>query len=158
VLDVIAVRHGTVHLDATSLPAAYDTAMWSVDRFHPSERGHRLFARAFADLLAERGLPMPTRPDLEPTNPSPTSGSSLRWLATRGVKWVYDRSTDLVPSLAAMAAKEWWSAVTGADDGFEAETRAQVARAIDALPLRMSTVEVLDRDVVAPSWSSAAAH
>jgi lysophospholipase L1-like esterase len=134
VLDVIAVRHGTVHLNATALPAAYDPLMWSVDRFHPSERGHRLFAHAFLELLASHGHPIHAWPDLAPANPPPSRGASARWLATRGVTWVYDRATDLVPSLTAMAIAEWWAGLTGAVDRFEAEVRRDVARAIDELP------------------------
>ena len=65
---------------------------------------------------------------------SPSRGASARWLATRGVTWVYDRATDLVPSLTAMAVTEWWSGMTGAVDRFEAEVRREVAQAIDELP------------------------
>jgi hypothetical protein len=31
----------------------------------------------------------------------------LAWLATKGTAWVVRRSTDLVPSLLAMAYSEW---------------------------------------------------
>jgi hypothetical protein len=38
-LDAIAARHGTLHLDTTALPEAYERRMWSVDRFHPDRAG-----------------------------------------------------------------------------------------------------------------------
>jgi hypothetical protein len=48
--------------------------------------------------------------DPEPTNPPPTRLAGVRWLATRGVKWVLDRSTDLVPSLTR------WRSPSGGPD------------------------------------------
>jgi lysophospholipase L1-like esterase len=107
VVDELAARHGTVHFDAAGHPSTYDRRMWSVDRLHPSERGHRLLATAYFDLLAARlELPVSRRPDPEPGNPEPTLGAQAWWLATRGTKWLIDRSTDLVPSLARMAVAE----------------------------------------------------
>lgn len=44
----MAARFDTVHVDLGALPGTYDRRMWSVDRLHPSERGHRLLARCFA--------------------------------------------------------------------------------------------------------------
>jgi hypothetical protein len=133
VLEVIAARHGTLHLDATALSEAYDRRMWSVDRFHPSERGHRMFANAFADLLRSGGVPVDTRIDPEPTNPLPTRAARTRWLATRGVKWVLDRSTDLVPSLTRMAFAEWWSGIEGTAHRIEEHVFTEVTRAIEEL-------------------------
>jgi hypothetical protein len=96
-----------VHFDAAGHPSTYDRRMWSVDRLHPSERGHRLLATAYFDLLAARfELSVSRRPDPEPGNPEPTLGAQAWWLATRGTKWLIDRSTDLVPSLARMAVAE----------------------------------------------------
>jgi lysophospholipase L1-like esterase len=143
VLDVIAARHGTLHLNATALPSTYDSAMWGADRFHPSERGHRLFAHAFADLLAAHGHRVTGRPSLIPTNPPPTRAATVRWLATRGVKWVLDRSTDLVPQLTAMAVSEWWSTMTASGQRIDDLVRRDVARAIDDLLIG------LHRDVTA---------
>jgi lysophospholipase L1-like esterase len=131
--DVIAARHGTLHLNATALPQAYERRMWSVDRFHPSERGHRMFANAFLDLLRSGGVPPYDRVDPEPTNPPPTRAAAVRWLATRGVKWVLDRSTDLVPSLTRMAIAEWWSGFNGTARAIEDRVIQQVSCAIDEL-------------------------
>jgi lysophospholipase L1-like esterase len=133
VLDVIAARHATLHLDTTALPAAYERRMWSVDRFHPSERGHRMFANAFLDLLRSGGIPLYGRVDPEPTSPPLTRLAGVRWLATRGVRWVLDRSTDLVPSLTRMAVREWWSGVNGTARAIEDHVIRQVSGAIDEL-------------------------
>jgi hypothetical protein len=41
--------------------------MWSVDRLHPSERGHRLLATSCFDLVAAQlGVLVERRPDSEP--------------------------------------------------------------------------------------------
>jgi len=50
----LAGLYDTVHFDAANLDELYDRRMWSVDRLHPSEAGHRLLARAFADLLVKQ--------------------------------------------------------------------------------------------------------
>jgi hypothetical protein len=89
--------------------------MWAADRLHPSERGHRLIARRFHALLAQAGHPVGLAPDPEPGNPPPTRLAELAWLATKGTAWMLRRSTDLVPGLLAMAAREWWSGPDGAE-------------------------------------------
>src|SRR6202035_4204626 len=57
VLAQLAVRYDLVHVDLAARPEIYDKRMWGVDRLHPSERGHRMLARMFAERLAERGMP-----------------------------------------------------------------------------------------------------
>src|SRR2546429_304471 len=42
---------------AAEHPETYDRRMWSVDRLHPSERGHRPIAGAYHQLLAAAGCP-----------------------------------------------------------------------------------------------------
>jgi len=86
-----------------------------VDRLHPSERGHRLLASRFAVALREAGHPVVRLPGLAATNPEPTVGQRLWWMATQGNKWLLRRSTDLMPSLARLAAEELWSGVRRAD-------------------------------------------
>jgi lysophospholipase L1-like esterase len=122
ITDVVAAQYGTVHFDAAGHPDTYDRRMWSVDRLHPSERGHRLLAAGFGRMLAAAGVPVWCQPSLNPTNPEPSRGEQLWWMATRGSRWVLDRSTDLVPYLLRMAAAEWWSQVRGCDstDSFRA--------------------------------------
>ncbi len=109
VIDQVAERFGTLHFDAASDAAAYDPQMWAVDRLHPSERGHRLIARRFHAMLAEAGYPVGPPPGAEPVNQPPSTAEQLAWMATKGTAWVVRRSTDLVPSLLAMAFAEWRS-------------------------------------------------
>jgi lysophospholipase L1-like esterase len=127
VADEVAVRYGTVHFDAAGHPSTYDRRMWSVDRLHPGELGHRLLARSFADLLADAGWPVYRRPALTADGPRPRLGAQARWMATRGTAWVLQRSTDLVPYLVAMAATEWWYGLRGAAQRLDAQVDAEVA-------------------------------
>jgi hypothetical protein len=106
-MDAVAERFGTLHFDAAEDPEAYSPGMWAADRLHPSERGHRLIARRFHGLLAAAGHPVGPSPDPEPGNPPPSRLDELAWLATKGTAWVLRRSTDLIPSLLAMAFREW---------------------------------------------------
>ena len=85
----------------------HDPRMWAVDRLHPSERGHRLIARRFHAMLAAAGREVGPEPGAEPVNPPPSKAAELTWMATKGTAWVVRRSTDLVPSLLAMAVAEW---------------------------------------------------
>jgi lysophospholipase L1-like esterase len=122
ITDVVAAQYGTVHFDAAGHPDTYDRRMWSIDRLHPSERGHRLLAAGFGRMLAGAGVPVWCQPSPHPTNPEPSRAAQLWWMATRGSRWVLDRSTDLVPYLLRMAAAEWWSQMRGSDstDSFRA--------------------------------------
>jgi hypothetical protein len=108
-MDAVAARFGTLHYDAAGDEDCHDPRMWAVDRLHPSERGHRLIACRFHDLLVSRGLETGPRPDPEPSSPPPTRLAEFGWLATKGTAWVLRRSIDLVPGLLALAIKEWWS-------------------------------------------------
>ncbi|MER7002326.1 SGNH/GDSL hydrolase family protein [Dactylosporangium sp. NPDC000555] len=113
--DLIAARYDTVHFDAAGNPDSYDRRMWSVDRLHPSERGHRFLACSYFDLLAARGFldgPVAAgltaaRPSLEPSSPPPTVRGQAWWMATAGTQWVIRRSTDLLPGLLRLAWSEW---------------------------------------------------
>jgi lysophospholipase L1-like esterase len=105
-LDAAAERFGTLHFDAAGTIAAYDKKMWAVDRLHPNERGHRLIARSFHSLLADVGHPVEAAPAAEPSNPPPGKLAEIAWMATKGTAWVIRRSTDMVPYLLAMAARE----------------------------------------------------
>lgn len=109
VMDGVAARFGTLHFDAAAEPQTYDRRSWSVDRLHPSERGHRLIACCFYDKLAAAGHPVGGRPGAEPSLPAPTRAAEFAWMATKGTGWVLRRSTDLVPYLLAMAVREWWA-------------------------------------------------
>jgi lysophospholipase L1-like esterase len=106
-VDEVARRYGTVHLDVASDPATYQRCYWSVDRLHPNERGHRLIACRFHALLAASGFPMGPPPDPEPSSPPPTRRAEFVWMATKGTKWLFHRSRDLVPALLGLAVREW---------------------------------------------------
>jgi lysophospholipase L1-like esterase len=131
VADTVALRYGTLHFDAAGHPHTYDRRMWSVDRLHPSERGHRLLAAGFATLLAGSGIPVRAHPSTEPTSPEPTRRQQVRWMATRGARWVLDRSTDLVPYLVGMAAAEWWYGIRGVAQRLDAQIDAEIATALN---------------------------
>ena len=107
VVDEVARRHGTLHLDVARDPATYERRYWSVDRLHPNERGHRFIACRFHALLAASGFPVGPGPDPEPSTPPPTRRDEARWMATKGTAWLVRRSRDLVPALAGLAVREW---------------------------------------------------
>ena len=107
-MDEVAERFGTLHFDVTTEAVAYDRRMWSADRQHPSERGHRYIAGYFHDQLAAHGQVVGPRPDSEPTSPPPTRYDTAAWMATKGTAWVLRRSTDLLPYLLVMALRECW--------------------------------------------------
>jgi lysophospholipase L1-like esterase len=105
-LDEVALRYGTVHLDAARDPAVYERRYWSVDRLHPNERGHRFIACQFHALLAATGYPVGPGPDPEPSTAPPSRLAEIRWMATKGTMWLARRSRDLVPALLALAIRE----------------------------------------------------
>jgi lysophospholipase L1-like esterase len=106
VVHVLSERYGAVHLHAAEGDWVADRAMWSADRLHPGERGHRRLALHFHALLAEAGLATGPEPSPEAEFPEPTRSASLWWLATAGTGWVARRSTDLLPQLLGLAASE----------------------------------------------------
>jgi lysophospholipase L1-like esterase len=117
-VDQVALRHGTLHLDVAGDPATYERRYWSVDRLHPNERGHRLIACRFHDLLAASGVALGPGPDPEPSNPPPSRMAEIGWMATKGTRWLMHRSKDLVPALLALAVREW---LADDDDGTDDE-------------------------------------
>jgi lysophospholipase L1-like esterase len=133
VADHLAERYRTVHFDAAGHPSTYDSPMWSVDRLHPSERGHRLLARSFAELLADRGFPVRQLPALAPSNPEPTRRAQAWWMATRGTRWVVDRATDLVPDLARLAAVECWYRLRGITAELDQRVHGELGEALAGL-------------------------
>jgi lysophospholipase L1-like esterase len=114
-VDQVALRYGTVHLDAARDPVTYERRYWSVDRLHPNERGHRLMACRFHDLLAASGFGVGDGPDPEPSSPPPTRLAEVGWMATKGTAWLFRRSRDLVPALAALAIREWRAGENGTE-------------------------------------------
>jgi lysophospholipase L1-like esterase len=107
IIDALAARYGTGHVHAGHHPDVFDRRMWSVDRLHPSEFGHRWLANRCYDELYRHGVCLGARPATEPTNPAPTVAAQAFWMATKGTQWVLRRSVDLLPQLLSLAAKEW---------------------------------------------------
>lgn len=106
VVHAVSARYEGVHLHLADHPWVTERAAWSVDRLHPSERGHRLLARGFHTALAAVGLPVGPPPAVTLDGPSPTRAGSALWMATRGTRWVADRCTDLLPGLLGLALQE----------------------------------------------------
>ncbi len=60
VVREVSQRHETLCVDADELPEPLGREIISVDRLHPSPRGHVMLAQMFARLLGERaGVPIP---------------------------------------------------------------------------------------------------
>lgn len=100
--DEIRATYGGLQVDLSAAPEALQRDFWSVDRLHPSERGHRFLAHRFATLLNEAGL------EFRPPSPTcsaarPTRREDLRWLVTEGGPWVGRRVKDLGPWAARNA-------------------------------------------------------
>ncbi|MFE3184756.1 SGNH/GDSL hydrolase family protein [Streptomyces violascens] len=106
VVHTLSARYGAVHLHLAEPAWVEDRALWSADRLHPGERGHRLIAARCHTLLAERGLAQGAPPPVEPEQPPPSAAASLFWLATSGTAWLARRSTDLLPQLLRLAGEE----------------------------------------------------
>ncbi|MFE6226203.1 SGNH/GDSL hydrolase family protein [Streptomyces sp. NPDC057854] len=106
VVHALSARHDAVHLHLADPAWTADRRLWSADRLHPGERGHRAVAGAFHRLLAERGLALGPAPSPDASEPPPTRAETARWLATAGTGWVLRRSRDLLPQLLLLAAEE----------------------------------------------------
>ncbi|MDH6217227.1 SGNH/GDSL hydrolase family protein [Streptomyces pseudovenezuelae] len=133
VVHALSERYGAVHLHAAEGAWLMDRAMWSADRLHPGERGHRQLAVRFHALLAEAGLATGTAPSPEPEFPVPTKSASLVWLATAGTGWVARRCTDLLPQLLRLAADEMRHRARGTSARLDLRTAAAVSSALAAL-------------------------
>ncbi len=77
-MDAVAQRFGTLHFDAAGDPATYEKRMWAVDRLHPNERGHRLIARSFHDLLTAAGYASGARSRRRAAEPAAHQGGRVR--------------------------------------------------------------------------------
>ncbi len=97
VYDDLHDRYGGLRLDLALLPQVTERACWSIDRFHPSELGHRALARAWAARLQGAGFDVPL-PALEPGGGCPPSWRrDVAWMVTEGAPWVGRRARDLGP-------------------------------------------------------------
>ncbi|MFG2308385.1 SGNH/GDSL hydrolase family protein [Streptomyces sp. NPDC048566] len=133
VVHALSERHGALHLHAAEEDWLTDRSLWSADRLHPGERGHRQLALRFHALLAERGVATGSAPAAEPESAAPTRSASLRWLATAGTGWVARRCTDLLPQLLTLAASEVRHRARGTSARLDLRTAHAVSAALAAL-------------------------
>ncbi|MFF9897088.1 SGNH/GDSL hydrolase family protein [Streptomyces longispororuber] len=133
VVHALSERYGALHLHAADEEWVADRTLWSADRLHPGERGHRVFAARCHALLAAEGLARGVPPGTEPELPPPTRTASLRWLATAGTAWVARRCTDLLPHLLALAATEVRHGLRGTSGGLDVRTAHSVTAALAGL-------------------------
>ncbi|MEU5002507.1 SGNH/GDSL hydrolase family protein [Streptomyces sp. NPDC021622] len=133
VVHALSERYGAVHLHAAEGDWVADRGLWSADRLHPGERGHRLLAARFHALLAARGTAAGSPPSREPQLPQPTRSASIWWLATAGTGWVARRCTDLLPQLLTLAADEVRHQVRGSSARLDLIASHAVATALAAL-------------------------
>src|SRR6185437_4974596 len=150
VMDEVARRRGTLHLDVARDPATYERRYWSVDRLHPNERGHRFIACRFHALLATSVFAVGPGPDPEPSSPLPTRRDEARWMATKGTAWLVRRSRDLVPALVGLAVREWLG--LSRDDPepeLELENPGLEPANLNALSRRSGNLELFERSSLA---------
>ncbi|MFF4397551.1 SGNH/GDSL hydrolase family protein [Streptomyces sp. NPDC001480] len=140
VVHALSERYGAVHLHASEGAWLTDRALWSADRLHPGERGHRQLAVRFHALLTEAGAARGPAPSAEPESPAPTRSASLWWLATAGTGWVARRCTDLLPQLLGLAADEMRHRARGTSARLDLRT----AHAVSAALASLSVVESPD--------------
>ncbi|MEW2614930.1 SGNH/GDSL hydrolase family protein [Streptomyces sp. NPDC047880] len=133
VVHALSERYGALHLHTCEGDWTTDRALWSADRLHPGERGHRQLALRFHTLLAEHGLATGPAPSPEPEFPGPTTSASLWWLATAGTGWVARRCTDLLPQLLTLAADELRHRARGTSARLDLRAAAAVSAALAAL-------------------------
>ncbi|MGP4009418.1 SGNH/GDSL hydrolase family protein [Streptomyces sp. 4N124] len=137
VVHALSERYGAVHLHAAEEEWAQDRAIWSADRLHPSERGHRELALRFHGLLAERGVAKGFAPSPVPELAPPTKSASLLWLATAGTAWVIRRCTDLLPNLLTLAADEMRHRARGTSAKLDLRAAHAVSAALAALSMEL---------------------
>lgn len=133
VVHALSARHDAIHLHMADAAWVADRALWSADRLHPGERGHRLIAAGFHSLLAVRGLAHGPVPTHEPDQPPPTRAKTLRWLATAGTAWGVRRCHDLLPQLLRLAGTETAHWARGTLARLDAHAERQLTDALAGL-------------------------
>lgn len=135
VVHALSDRYDAVHLHAADASWVADRSMWSTDRLHPGERGHRMIARRFHALLTARGLAHGAAPGCEPDQPAPTRSASVVWLATAGTGWVARRCTDLLPQLLQLAGAEVRHWARGTSSRLDRSSELALSSALAAVSL-----------------------
>jgi lysophospholipase L1-like esterase len=95
IYDEVHEKYGTLRLDLAADPLIYSRRMWSFDRLHPSEEGHRHLAHRIADLLTAEGLSFPL-PSLTPTSTPPSRRENLDVLLHEMAPWVGRRIREVL--------------------------------------------------------------
>lgn len=112
-IDRAVARRGIGCYDVGAEPATYKKVSWSVDRLHPSERGHRLLARGFAGLARDAGFAVPRPVSLEcGGGAEATAWAHVGWLVVKGIPWLGRRGRDLIPYAAAITVRHLANSAT----------------------------------------------
>jgi lysophospholipase L1-like esterase len=168
IVHALTDRHQTAHVHLATDPLVYQPPMWSVDRLHPNERGHRHLARLCHKALTQHfalnphwafsphhplsprwalspDLPHGPRwalephwalgppPGAEPEHPGPRAGAQVWWMATKGTRWLADRSRDLIPQLLSLALTEWHLSRQGLCPDLDRHTEAEILAALSTM-------------------------
>jgi lysophospholipase L1-like esterase len=141
IVHALSERYGAVHLHAADGAWITDRELWSADRLHPGERGHRQLAVRFHALLTEAGRATGRPPSPEPEFPAPTRAASLLWLATAGTAWVARRCKDLLPQLLGLAADELHHRARGTTTRLDLSASAAVSAALATLAAKPTAGE-----------------
>ncbi|KUN66088.1 lipase [Streptomyces canus] len=142
VVHALSERYGALHLHAAEGAWTTERAMWSADRLHPSERGHRQLAVRFHEVLVERAVASGAAPSAEPEFPVPAKSASLWWLATAGTGWVARRCTDLLPQLVTLAVDEMRHRARGTSGRLDLRAAHAVSMALAALSVASGEQQV----------------
>ncbi|WP_199547965.1 SGNH/GDSL hydrolase family protein [Streptomyces sp. N35] len=143
VVHALSERYGAVHLHAAHDAWVADRAMWSADRLHPGERGHRMLAARFHARLEAVGHEVGPSPSVEPEQAPPTRSAGLFWLATAGTGWVVRRCADLLPQLLTLAAHEVRHRARGTSVALDLRSARAVAAALASVSGAASAGEVV---------------
>jgi lysophospholipase L1-like esterase len=92
-LRELSARYDAVLVDAFTYPLSVDPRMWSTDRIHATELGHRLIAAMTAETLGLPGNSAMTQslPPLPPTAPLASAVRELVWIGTFLGPWALRR-------------------------------------------------------------------
>lgn len=104
-IDHVAALPNVECVDLASFDVE-DAELWSVDRLHPSELGHRRLAGEFAAAAARAGFEI-----VEPVSEQCAGGvpqtRAMRawWMVSEGIPWFARRGKDLLPYAVATMAR-----------------------------------------------------
>lgn len=96
IYDEVHDTYGTLRLDLAADREIYNRRLWSFDRLHPSEQGHRRLAHQIAAMLNAEGLTFPL-PSLTATSALPSRTDNVRTFAADIVPWLARRLLELTP-------------------------------------------------------------